>query len=76
MDGGAWWATGHGVAKSRTRLSYLTFTFRGSLWARERKIQEESGPRDMFPLCLLCGAGVVACLHGWNKWDKTTGLFK
>ena len=24
MDGGAWWATVHGVAKSRTRLSNLT----------------------------------------------------
>ena len=28
MDGGAWWATVHGVAKSRTRLSNLTFTLR------------------------------------------------
>ena len=27
MDGGAWWATGHEVAKSRTRLSDFTFTF-------------------------------------------------
>ena len=27
MDGGAWWATVHGVAKSRTRLSDLAFTF-------------------------------------------------
>ena len=27
MDRGAWWATVHGVAKSRTRLSDLTFTF-------------------------------------------------
>ena len=26
-DGGAWWATVHGVAKSWTRLSDLTFTF-------------------------------------------------
>ena len=26
MDGGAWWATVHGVAKSRTRLSDHTFT--------------------------------------------------
>ena len=25
MEGGAWWATVHGVAKSRTRLSYFTF---------------------------------------------------
>ena len=27
MDGGAWWATVRGVAKSRTQLSYFTFTF-------------------------------------------------
>ena len=25
MDGGAWWATVHGVAKSRTRLNDFTF---------------------------------------------------
>ena len=27
MDGGAWWSTVHGVAKSQTRLSNFTFTF-------------------------------------------------
>ena len=27
MDGGAWWAAVHGVARSRTRLSNFTFTF-------------------------------------------------
>ena len=27
MDGGAWWAAVHGVARSRTRLSDFTFTF-------------------------------------------------
>ena len=27
MDGGAWWATVHEVAKSRTRLSDFAFTF-------------------------------------------------
>ena len=27
MDGGAWCAEVHGVSKSRTRLSYFTFTF-------------------------------------------------
>ena len=30
MDRGAWWAAVHGVAKSWTRLSDFTFTFR---WA-------------------------------------------
>ena len=37
MDGGAWWATVQGVAKSRTRLSDLTFT-RGQGWG-------QAGPR-------------------------------
>ena len=27
MDGGAWWATVHGVTKSWTQLSDFTFTF-------------------------------------------------
>ena len=27
MDGGAWWAAVHGVAKSQTRLSDFTFSF-------------------------------------------------
>ena len=27
MDGGAWWAAVHGVAKGRTQLSDFTFTF-------------------------------------------------
>ena len=27
MDGGAWWAAVHGIAKSQTRLSDFTFTF-------------------------------------------------
>ena len=27
MDGGAWWATVHGIAEDRTRLSDFTFTF-------------------------------------------------
>ena len=27
MGGGAWWATVHGVVKSRTRLSDFAFTF-------------------------------------------------
>ena len=27
MDGEAWWASVHGVAKSQTRLSDFTFTF-------------------------------------------------
>ena len=32
MDGGAWWATYHGVAKSQTQLSNFTFTFFHLVW--------------------------------------------
>ena len=32
MDGGAWWATVHRVAKSRTRLSNFTFTLSAGSW--------------------------------------------
>ena len=33
MDGGAWWATVHGVAKSQARLSDFPFTF--THWRRK-----------------------------------------
>ena len=35
MDGGAWWAAVHGVAKSRTRLSDFTFTFHFHAWEKD-----------------------------------------
>ena len=41
MDGGAWWATVHGVMKSWTRLSDFTFTFR--FHALEEEMAAHSG---------------------------------
>ena len=35
MEGGAWWAAVHGVAKSRTQLSNFTFTFHFNLLEKE-----------------------------------------
>ena len=35
MDGEAWWAEVHGVAKSQTRLSDFTFTFHFHALERE-----------------------------------------
>ena len=35
MDGGAWWATVHRVAKSRTRLSDFTLLFTFMHWRRK-----------------------------------------
>ena len=43
MDGGAWWATVHGVAKSWTRLSNFTFTFH--FHALEKEMATHSGVR-------------------------------
>ena len=37
MDGGAWWAAVHGVAKSQTRLSNFTFAFHSHALEKEMK---------------------------------------
>ena len=42
MDGGAWWAAVHGVAKSQTRLSDFTFTF------HFHALEEEMAPTPGF----------------------------
>ena len=39
MDGGAWWATVHGVAKSWTRLSDFTFTMLLLLLSRFSRVR-------------------------------------
>ena len=35
MDGGAWWAAVHALARSRTRLSDFTFTFHSHALEKE-----------------------------------------
>ena len=42
MDGGAWWAAVHGVAKSRTRLSDFTFTFTFHFHVLEKEMATHS----------------------------------
>ena len=49
MDGGAWWAAVHGVAKSQTRLSDYTFTFHFHALEKEMATHSSScleNPRD------------------------------
>ena len=41
MDGGAWWAAVHGVARSRARLSDFSFTFHFN--ALEKEMATHSG---------------------------------
>ena len=64
MDGGACWATVHGVAKSRTRLSNFTFTFMH--W--RRKWQPT-------PVCLpgeSQGRGSLVGCHLWGRTELDT----
>ena len=44
IDRGAWWATVHGVAKSRARLSDFTFTLKVSTFRSGREGHEENVP--------------------------------
>ena len=50
MDGGAWWAAVHGVAKSQTRLSDFTFTFHFDALEKEMATRSSvlglDNPRD------------------------------
>ena len=70
MDGGAWWATVHGVAKSRTRLSDFTFTFH--FHALEKEMATHSSvlawriPGMEEPGLTLC-----CCLWGRTESDMT-----
>ena len=52
MDGGAWWAAAHGVAKSWTRLSNFTFTFH--FHALEKEMHGEHGQGSLVG-CRLWG---------------------
>jgi len=65
MDGGAWWASVHGVTKGRTQLSDLTFTFMH--WRRKWQ------PTPVFLPGESQGRGrlVGCCLWGGIESDMT-----
>ena len=66
MDGGAWWAAVHGVAKSRTRLSDFTFTFHFSLSC----IGEGNGNTLQYS-CLENPRDRGACWAACHLWGRT-----
>ena len=70
MDGGAWWAAVHGVAKSRTRLSYFTFTF------HFHALEKEMATHSSVLAWRIPGTGsLVGCrLWGRTESDMTEGL--
>ena len=56
MDGGAWWATVHGVAQSWTRLSNFTFAFHFHVLEKEMAPHSSThGQRS---------------LVGYSPWDR------
>ena len=64
MDGGAWWAAVHGVARSRTRLSDFTFTF------HFHELEKEMQPTPVFLPGESQGRG---SLVGCRLWGRTVG---
>ena len=70
MDGGAWWAAVHGVARSQTRLNDFTFTFHFHALRRKWK------PIPVFLPGESEGQGsLVGCrLRGCTELDTTEDL--
>ena len=64
MDGGAWWAAAHGVAKSRTRLSDFTFTFTFMHWRRKWQ------PTPVFLLGESQGQRSLVGCHLWGHTES------
>ena len=67
MDGGAWWATVHGVARSQTRLSDFTFTF------HFHALGKEMATHSSVLAWRVPGTGslVGCCLWGRTEVDTT-----
>ena len=62
MDGGAWWAAVHGVAKSWTRLNDFTFTF------HFHALENEMATHSVFSPGESQGRG---SLVGCRLWSRT-----
>ena len=62
MDRGAWWATVHGVAKSRTRLKQLsTGILKPSVFTSLMFLTQ-------YPLRICCCRNGGLMLRGWGYW--------
>ena len=61
MDGGAWWAAGHGVAKSWTQLSDFTFHFHA--------LEKEMATHSSVLAWRILGTGETGGLlsMGWHR---------
>ena len=66
MDGGAWWAAVHGVARTWTRLSDFTFTF------HFHALEKEMAPTPVFLPGESQGRGSLVGCHLWGLTELDT----
>ena len=66
MDGGAWYAAVHGVAKSWTRLSDFTFTFH--FHALEKEMETHSSVLAW----RISGTGSLVGCRLWGRTESDT----
>ena len=65
MDGGAWWAAAHRVAKSWTRLSDFTFTF------HFHALEKEMATHSSVPAWRIPGTGEPGGLPSLGSHSRT-----
>ena len=66
IDGGAWWAAVHGVAKSRRRLSDFTFTF------HFHALEKEMATTPVFLPGESQGRGSLVGCRLWGRTESDT----
>ena len=66
MEGAAWWAAVHGVAKSRTQLSDFTFTFHFPA------LEKEMATTPVFLPGESQGRGSLVGCHLWGHTESDT----
>ena len=66
MDGGAWWAAVHVVAKSRTRLNDFTFTF------HFHALEKEMATTPVFLPGESQGQGSLVGFRLWGRTESDT----
>ena len=66
MDGGAWWAAAHGVARSRSRLSDFTFTF------HFHALEKEMVTHSSVLAWRISGTGEPGGCHLWGHTESDT----
>ena len=66
MDGGAWWAAVHGVAKSQTRLSDFTFSF------HFHALEKEMATHSSVLAWRIQGTGELVGCRLWGHTESDT----